>query len=69
MLSEGKVWTLGVVEDEPVGEFLGPVNTNILYLSTIRAWTGMEITPAQYEQIASCLPRQRGHVSLSNLQV
>ncbi|HXF08102.1 MAG TPA: hypothetical protein VNK45_06220 [Candidatus Acidoferrales bacterium] len=22
MLSEGKVWALGVVEDEPVGEFL-----------------------------------------------
>ena len=29
----------------------------------------MEITQAQYEQIASCLPRQRGNVSLSNLQV
>ena len=29
----------------------------------------MEITPAQYEQIESCLPRQRGNVSLSNLQV
>ena len=29
----------------------------------------MEITQAQYEQIESCLPRQRGNVSLSNLQV
>ncbi|MGH9567107.1 MAG: IS5 family transposase [Candidatus Angelobacter sp.] len=29
----------------------------------------MEITPAQYQQIESCLPRQRGNVSLSNLQV
>jgi len=29
----------------------------------------MEITPAQYEQIESCLPRQRGNVSLSNLRV
>lgn len=31
------------------------------------AW--MEITQAQYEQIESLLPRQRGNVSLSNLQV
>jgi len=29
----------------------------------------MEITPAQYQQIESCLPRQKGNVSLSNLQV
>ena len=29
----------------------------------------MEITEAQYRQIESCLPRQRGNVSLSNLQV
>ena len=29
----------------------------------------MEITQAQYEQIENCLPRQRGNVSLSNLQV
>src|SRR5512147_629757 len=29
----------------------------------------MEITPAQYEQIESCLPRQRGNVSLTNLNV
>src|SRR5687768_5172006 len=29
----------------------------------------MEITEAQYQQIESCLPRQRGNVSLSNLQV
>lgn len=29
----------------------------------------MEITHAQYQQIESCLPRQRGNVSLSNLQV
>ena len=29
----------------------------------------MEITQAQYEQIESCLPKQRGNVSLSNLQV
>ena len=29
----------------------------------------MEITEAQYQQIEHCLPRQRGNVSLSNLQV
>jgi len=29
----------------------------------------MEISQAQYAQIESCLPRQRGNVSLSNLQV
>lgn len=29
----------------------------------------MEITPTQYAQIESCLPRQRGNVSISNLQV
>jgi transposase len=30
---------------------------------------GMEITPAQFAQIEHCLPRQRGNVSLSNLDV
>ena len=29
----------------------------------------MEITEAQYQQIEHCLPRQRGNVSMSNLQV
>ena len=29
----------------------------------------MEITEAQFERIESCLPRQRGNVSISNLQV
>jgi transposase len=29
----------------------------------------VEITAAQYAQIEHCLPRQRGNVSLSNLQV
>ena len=29
----------------------------------------MEITPAQFAQIEDCLPKQRGNVSLSNLQV
>lgn len=29
----------------------------------------MAISQAQYEQIENCLPRQRGNVSLSNLQV
>ena len=29
----------------------------------------MEITEAQYRRIEGCLPRQRGNVSLSNLQV
>ncbi len=29
----------------------------------------MELTPEQYERIAPLLPRQRGNVSLSNLQV
>ena len=29
----------------------------------------MELTEAQYARIAPCLPRQRGNVSLSNLQV
>ncbi len=30
---------------------------------------GMEITQAQYERIADCLPTQRGNVSLTNLDV
>jgi len=29
----------------------------------------MEITEAQYQRIASCLPRQRGNVKLGNLQL
>jgi transposase len=29
----------------------------------------MEITKTQYEQIADCLPTQRGNVNLSNLEV
>jgi len=29
----------------------------------------VELTPEQYGRIAPLLPRQRGHVSLSNLQV
>src|SRR5258708_11594414 len=29
----------------------------------------MEITEAQFQRIADCLPRQRGNVSMSNLQV
>ncbi len=29
----------------------------------------MEITKEQYEKIAGCLPRQRGNMSLNNLQV
>ena len=29
----------------------------------------MEITEAQYQRIQDCFPRQRGNVSLSNLQV
>lgn len=29
----------------------------------------MEITETQYDQIKHCMPRQRGNVSLSNLQV
>ena len=29
----------------------------------------MEITQAQYERIEGCLPRQRGNVAISNLQV
>lgn len=29
----------------------------------------MEITQSQYERIADCMPRQRGNVSISNLQV
>jgi transposase len=29
----------------------------------------MEITEAQYHRIEDCLPRQRGNVSLPNLQV
>ena len=31
--------------------------------------SGIEITPAQFATIEHCLPRQRGNVSLSNLQV
>ena len=30
---------------------------------------GMEITPEQFARIEPCLPKQRGNVSLSNLQV
>src|SRR5512134_1113410 len=43
---------------------------NLLALIKLRG-TGnpSEITEAQYQQIESCLPRQRGNVSLSNLQV
>ena len=29
----------------------------------------MELTSAQYQQIEDCLPRQRGNVSMTNLQV
>jgi len=29
----------------------------------------MEITEAQYQQIEHCMPRQRGNVSHSNLQI
>ncbi len=29
----------------------------------------MELTEAQYQRIADCLPRQRGNVSLSNLRL
>ncbi|MDR1228033.1 MAG: IS5/IS1182 family transposase, partial [Azoarcus sp.] len=29
----------------------------------------MEISESQYQQIEDCLPRQRGNVRLSNLQV
>ncbi|WP_143969813.1 IS5 family transposase, partial [Tepidimonas fonticaldi] len=29
----------------------------------------MELTPAQFARIEDCLPRQRGNVSLDNLQV
>lgn len=29
----------------------------------------MEITPSQFEKVSDCLPRQRGNVSLPNLQV
>ena len=29
----------------------------------------MEITPEQFATIEHCLPKQRGNVSLSNLQV
>jgi transposase len=29
----------------------------------------MELTEAQYQQVKDCLPRQRGNVSLANLQV
>jgi transposase len=29
----------------------------------------MEISKAQYEKLADCLPKQRGNVSMSNLQV
>ena len=39
--------------------------------ATVKIWYahGMEITEAQYHLIEDCLPRQRGNVSLSNLQV
>ena len=31
--------------------------------------TGMKLTKEQYEQIADCLPRQRGNVSMTNFQL
>jgi transposase len=31
--------------------------------------SGMEITEAQYKQIEHCLPRQRGNVSMTNLDL
>ena len=34
-----------------------------------RILCGMEITPEQFATIEHCLPKQRGNVSLSNLQV
>jgi transposase len=30
---------------------------------------GVEITESQYQRIADCLPRQRGNVSMTNLQL
>jgi transposase len=30
---------------------------------------GMELTESQYQRIADCLPRQRGNVSMTNLQL
>ena len=42
---------------------LGPVNAKVRYNAV------MEISETQYRQIENSLPRQRGNVSLSNLQV
>jgi len=41
---------------------LGPVST--IWYNTV-----MEITETQYQQIEHCMPRQRGSVSHSNLQI
>src|SRR5258708_39600146 len=30
---------------------------------------GMKLTESQYQRIADCLPRQRGNVSMTNLQL
>ena len=45
----------------------------MLTLMDFWGWMGqagvMELTKSQYERIADSLPRQRGNVSLTNLQV
>jgi transposase len=56
-----------VGNEAPVYE-LGPVKL-IARTESACDIAGMEITRAQFEQVESCLPRQRGNVSLSNLQV
>ena len=45
---------------------LGRVNTNSQSCDMLRC---MEITEAQYQHIASTLPRQRGNVKVNNLQL
>ena len=41
----------------------------LAYWIIFRQSCGVEITEEQYRRIEDCLPRQRGNVSMSNLQV
>jgi transposase len=45
------------------------VLTLIDFLGLLGKLVFMELTKSQYERIADCLPRQRGNVSMTNLQL
>ena len=52
----------------PVRISLGPVNTTCTFCS-FRQDGGMKFSESQYQRIVDCLPRQRGNVSMTNLQL